>query len=238
MAPKTRRTTLRKKKTPTSDIDSIPYIRHSIEYLEEFVKHSIESRKPKDTIVKELRTQWKQIFYKEIGKKSAEEYVEHMMTTIPIRRVTRKAKRMNGGQLGAPLDYTMRSGVYQAPGAIPPMIAGNYIDYVKGGFWNPEIAQRTGQNLFPSPQIGMGSNAVLKGGKHKRKQLRRQGGGLNGTVLSQAFQHPISGAVPPSLGVVAQNNWYGVPNNFVSPNQPQNQPQYQIGNNYPKVVTI
>ena len=160
-------------------IYSIPELRRSFEHIEEYVDSKIQASETKDHIVKDLKKEWKKVFFKELSTQSAEAFVnDRNKSKRKTKKTTRKQK---GGS--APLDYTTRQGIYLPPGQIPvdghlPSNGGNFgsfVDYVSKGFWNPEPAHSydpvQGQIRFPtSVPVGMGSNIV--GGK---RTLRRKG---------------------------------------------------------------
>jgi len=207
-------------------IYSIPELRRSFEYVEEYVDKCIKSREPKEKIIKNLRKEWKKVFSKELDKKSAEAFVND--------RLKYKTLTKRGGM--APLDYTTRPGIYLEQGNIPYKGQleqsgsgfGSYVDYVSRGFFNPEIAQQ----YDPLPQqtrfatttpLGMGSN-LFKGGKgKKRRTIKGVRGGSIGSLLSEAFNRPISASSPPSFPQDLQDMSKG---RLVGPSP--DQVQYQV----------
>ena len=263
MVRKTRRHTSSKK---TKGIHSIPELRRSFEYIEEYVDRKIALKESKEQLVKDLRKEWSKVFFKELNKKSAEAMVsEKLSKKHTSRRFTRRRGTTSGGagaQLantatpiaGAPNDYTTRQGVYLAPGQIPDKAGhlplsdgaksnfGSYVQYVDKGFWNPEPGQSydpvPGQPPWPVPPVGMGSNAVhfAKGGSRNRSRKARRGGSI-GALLSQAFTHPISASSPPSILQDGQDMWYG---KQVGPSSDQVQRgvNYQLGAVFPKPVSF
>jgi hypothetical protein len=237
-------------------IYSIPELRRSFEHIESYINGKIVQKESKEKLVKDLRKEWSKVFFKDLDKKSADSFVSD--------RLSKKHKRrtLKGGAVplaGAPLDSTTRQGIYLAPGQIPDNAGhlplsdgsksnfGSYVPYVDKGFWNPEIAQSydpvPGQTRFPtSVPAGMGSN-IFKGGRRQIRQTRkgrRNGGGLikdMGTTLSQAFSHPASPSVPPTIIKDTQDIWYGKAVG-PSPDQVQRLPDYKLGSIYPKPVYI
>lgn len=211
-------------------IHTIPELRRSFEYIEQYVDNKIQSKESKESIIKNLRKEWKLEFSKELNKKSADAFVKDRMKNKTVRKI-------RGGM--APVDYALRPGLYLSPGQIPngsgipitnsSSTYGNYTQYVDKGFFNPEIAKSFDplfyQTRFPtSVPEGMGSN-LFKGGKRKRRT--RRGGGINniGSVLSEAFQRPIPGSSPPGVFLDMQSMWNGT-STGPSPDQVQRHPVY------------
>ena len=187
----------RKQKKPKG-IFSIPELRRSFEYIEEYVDNKIQSKEQKEKIINDLKKEWKKTFLKDLDKKSADAFVTDRLAS----KRSRKTIRGGGAQLantytpiaGAPLDYTTRAGLYLAPGQIPvdghlPLsdgaksAFGSFVDYVSSGFWNPEPGRSydpiPGQTRFPtSTPVGMGDNTVhfSKGGSRKSGRKTRKGG--------------------------------------------------------------
>jgi len=193
--------TTRKKK-----IYSIPELRRSFEHIEEYVNSKIQASETKDHIVKDLKKEWKKVFFKELSTKSAEAFVNDRNKS---RKTKNTKKKQKGGSTiaGAPLDYTTRQGMYLPPGQIPvdghlPSNGGNFgsfVDYVSKGFWNPEPAQSydpvQGQIRFPtSVPVGMGSNIV--GGK--RTLRRKRSKETKGTKKSKGGFIRFPASVPAS----------------------------------------
>jgi hypothetical protein len=245
---------------------SIPELRRSFEHIEKYVDEKVKLRESKEKLVKELRREWSRVFLKELDKKSAEAFVSDRMCKKGKHTLKHKDSKQSGGvgaQLantytpiaGAPNDYTTRQGIYLAPGQIPDARGhlplsdgskssfGSFIQYVDKGFWNPEPGQSydpvPGQPPWPVPPPGMGTNTVhfgtTKGGNRKTRKAKR-GGSLVGSVLSQAFNHPISASSPPSILQDFQDKWYGKEVG-PSPDQVQRNVNYQLGSVYPKPIT-
>lgn len=257
MVRKTRKHSGKNKKS-TAGIYSIPELRRSFEHIEDFVNRKIASKEGKERIANELRKEWRQVFMKDIDKKSAESFVENMIEKSHTYRRSKTLKHRGG--VAPVLGGETRQGLYLSQGTIPtaeghlPLSNGAksnfgfYVPYVDKGFWNPEPGQSydpvSGQTRFPtSVPVGMGSNAVhfsTKGGAKltkKRRTLRRRGGASMGATLSQAFTHPIPSSSPPGILQDAQDMWYGKEVG-PSPDQVQRSPNYQLGSVYPKVVTF
>lgn len=217
-------------------IMSIPELRHSFEHIEEYVTTMLIKGESHSDLVKGLRKEWRGVFHKELGKKEAEDYIEHLRSVK--KHTKRKTLRKSGGAAplsGAPLDYTTRAGLYPAPGEG----YGIYTKYVNDGFWNPQPARSydnvPGQTHYvTNVPKGMGDNTVsFKGGK--RRTLRR-GGGLFNTV-GQLFTRPISGSSPPNIMFDAQTAMHS-DNLGPSPDQVQRQPDYMLGKVIPQAVKL
>jgi hypothetical protein len=208
-------------------IYSIPELRRSFEHVEDFLMRKTHSKESHNDIVKDFQKEWKKVFHKEIDKKSAEAYVDHvLLQTKSHSKTLRHTKKHKGGQApiaGAPLDYTTRAGLYPSPGQVPPNAYGDILEYVSKGFWNPEPAQQydpvPGQTHYvTSVPKGMGDNTVnfsVKGGKRQSRKLRKSGG----TRL-------IPASAPPSILQDAQDIFYGKQVGL-SPDQTQRLPQYK-----------
>jgi hypothetical protein len=260
MVRKTRRHGSDKK---SKGIYSIPELRRSFEHIESYINEKIAKKESKEKLVKDLRKEWSKVFFKDLDKKSADSFVSDRLNKKQTRRTIKGGAALAGAPLaGAPLDSTLRQGIYLAPGQIPDIAGhlplsdgikssfGSFIPYVDKGFWNPEPGHSydpvPGQIRFPiSVPVGMGSN-LFKGGRRQlrknrqTKKLKRHGGGLiqnMGTIISQAFTHPASSSVPPSILKDGQDIWYGK-NVGPSPDQVERLPLYKIGSVYPKPVYI
>lgn len=251
MVRKTRKHT---KKHTKGKVHSIPELRRSFEHMEEYVDKKIHAKEPKDKQVKDLRKEWLRVFGKELNKAAAEAFIHDRISHHSTGR--RRTIRSRGGALpiaGAPLDYSVRAGVYLAPESIPtaggqlplangaPSSFGSFTKYVDGGFWNPEIAQSydrvKGQSEWPVVPANMGSNRV-SGGSRKRRV--RRGGGLmdmTGSLLSQAFSRPIPSFSPSGPLQDMQDMFHG---KTVGPSPDQVQRHINFGYNtiYPKTVTF
>jgi len=213
---------------------SIPELRRSFEHIEEYVDNKIQSNELKEQIVKDLKKEWKKTFLKDLDNKSAYAFVND--------RMDHKQKRIRkitvGGEVGAPLDYTTRAGIYLAPGQIPvdghlPLsdgksTFGSFVDYVSKGFWNPEPGQSydpvQGQVRFPTlTPVGMGDNTVhfSKGGSHKvsshkgsshkvssHKGSSHKNGRKSGRKTRRGGKFPAS--VPASVLQDMQDKWNGL----------------------------
>lgn len=254
MVHKTRRHTSSKK---TKGIHTIPELRRSFEHIEKYIDDKIALRESKESLIRDLRKEWSKVFLKELDKKSADAFVSDRMTKKSSSRRRTLKKRGGAAPLaGAPLDYITRQGIYLAPGQIPDKAGhlplsdgsksmfGSFTKYIDSGFnvAVPQPGQRfdpvPGQPAWPQVPVGMGSNTVhfaAKGGKRRSRKIRR-GGGVTGSILSQAFNHPIPGSSPAGILKDAQDGWYGKQLGS-SPDQVQRGVNYQLGTLYPKPVS-
>ena len=183
---------------------TIPELRRSFEHIETFVH---QHKRSKD-LVKMLQEEWLKVFKKKLDKESASAFVNHSV---------KESGMMGGGSqlTGAPLDYTMRPGLYISPG----IDQGSYArvpNYVSSGFWNPEPGQSydrvIGQTVYPDrTPAGLGDNTVIGlkmaggsgSGRKTKKNMRKQSGGdplrTIGTALNQFLFRPINSTIPPSI---------------------------------------
>jgi len=218
-----------RKHSAPQGVHTIPQLRRLFEQVELFVDERIAKHVSKETLVKEFRKEWKQLFMRELNKSAAEAFIDARMKSKKILRHTRKhgTKHSGGGPIaGAPLDYTTRPGVYLAPGQIPnpdgslPTIDGGgygiYNSYVNQGFWNPEDSSTldpvSGQQPWPQPYATTGSNVM--GGGAKKNGRRKIRGGVQllsdaGAVLTQAFTRPFPSSIPANIGQDMQSMFYG-----------------------------
>jgi len=245
-----------RKQVAKKGIYSIPELRRAFEHIEEVADQMIQKNMTKEAMIKQFRKEWSQTFHKALDKKSADAFLVHRMET---------KRRVRGGAApiaGAPLDSTLRPGIYLDQGRIPgadggltstvgggeekePAVVGggygSYVQYVDRGFFNPEIAQQydpvRGQTAFPiAPRIDMGSNAFppLRGGKRGRKTRKSRGGSA---ILEQAYMRPIPADVPTSVMFDVQSKLSGI-SSGLSPDLTQSRPNYQLGSVYPSAVNI
>lgn len=242
-------------------IQSIPELRRSFDYMDEFLTHRIQSGTPKETLIKEIQEEWGRVFGKRMQKQNATAFVEHQMELASRRRrpLRGKTRRHRGGV--APMaDPTTQPGVYLASG-LPLTASGQYplangaasaygsgVSYMnKGMMGYPEQSMGSdpikGQSAFPSSA----NSPLLKGGarggapRSYRKTHRRSGGALPlvGSALTQMTVKPFpSTPPPPTVAHDAQRAWYG---GIVgpSPDQVQRGPNYQLGDSmFPKMVNV
>ena len=201
----------RKHAKSTKGIYSIPELRRAFEHVEQAIDEMIRSKESKADMISHIRKEWQKVFHKALDKQSADALITHRM----------ESRSMRGGAstplAGAPVDYATRPGIYLDQGSIPGPDGGltktvggggygSYVQYVDGGFVNPERAQQydpvENQSIFPlAPPVDMGSNVFTptKGGKRSiktRKNKKTRGGAA---MLEQAFVRPIPAEPAPSL---------------------------------------
>jgi hypothetical protein len=161
----TRKRHLRKSVKHHEEALTIPELRRAFEHIEEFAMTHMGD-------VKAIQEEWKKVFYKELDKESAEEYMAHVKS-LPKKakalRGTRKVKFGGASALGgAPLDYTTRPGIYLTQGGIDSNSYAQVPKYVASGFWNPQMGISydpvAGQPAWPVPYASTGSNLVKGGG--------------------------------------------------------------------------
>ena len=209
---------------------NIPELRQAFEHIESWTRAQKEKG---PALVKAFQEEWEQTFRKPVDRDSAAAYIEHVHSEAT--RVPKKTrKRQSGGMAapfgqsggmaaplaGAPLDYTVRPGLYITPG----VNQGSYAQvptYVQSGFFNPEVAQLydpvPGQTVYPTrTPAGMGSN--LAGGSRKKhgkqhKQNKQEGGSLWSSTMDsihQLMMRPIPAtSQPPSPAFDAETAMRG-----------------------------
>ena len=212
---------MKKDQKDQKDVMTIPELRRAFEHIEAFV-HTHRNKDEAD-LVRALQKEWEAVFRKPLGHAEAEAYVAHVRSNPPHKQAKTRKHRQTGGAAplaGAPLDYTVRPGLYMAPGVNQHSYA-QVPAYVDKGFWNPEIAQSydpvPGQTVYPTrTPLGMGSNLVGGGTRHKRnKQKRRRtqkgqkGGSLADALRQLAFRPFTYGSPPPSVANDAATAWSG-----------------------------
>jgi hypothetical protein len=196
--PRSRGKTQKRKSGGTADKGmSIPELRTSLEHISSYAEGLVQKGGESiDAMAKTFAAEWKKTFGKTLDFGAAKSYIEHMMSLSKGKgkrgkTQTRKRGKQRGGAqdtmlTGAPLDHLTRPGV--------DLPYGNFLEYVKSGFWNPEQAHRLdcGQPTTDLPRIGMGSNLM-------------RGGGL----LDAAMFRPFVAQNPASVMNDAQSAWKG-----------------------------
>jgi hypothetical protein len=202
-----------RKAKKTQGVHTIPEIRRTFEYMEEYVAKKIASRHTMSQIAKDLQAEWKKKFGKPLDERSAHAFVEdiraHAARAPRITKGKRTIRHRGGALHGAPLADTMRAGIALAPASIPmgghlplsggaPSTFGSFVDYISSGFRVPEPSGHiTGKFGWPQPYSTTGSNAAgsnaagfrMSGGRrtlrnrHHKKRTVR-GGGRLGDALS------------------------------------------------------
>ncbi len=197
--PRTRGKTHKRKSGGTTDKGmSIPELRTSLEHISSYAEGLVQKGGESiDAMAKAFSTEWKKTFGKTLDFGAAKSYIEHMMSMSKGKRATHTRKRghkkQRGGAqdtmlTGAPLDHLTRPGL--------DLPYGNFLEYVKSGFWNPEQAHTLdcGKPTIDLPRVGMGSNLM-------------RGGGL----LDAAAIRPFVAESPASVLNDAQSAWKGMP---------------------------
>lgn len=194
-------------------VHTIPEIRRTFEYMEEYVAKKIASRQTTAQITKDLQGEWKKKFGKPLDERSATAFIEDARVHAHAPRITKGKRtiRHRGGALhGAPLADTMRAGIALAPASIPigghlPLSGGvsssfgSFVDYISSGFRVPEPSGNiAGKFGWPQPYSTTGSNATgsnatgsnatgsnMTGGRrtHRNKKRTVRGGGRLGDLL-------------------------------------------------------
>lgn len=214
-----------KTRKQSKGIYSIPELRRLFEHIEKYVDDKIGT---KENVVKSLKKEWKKVFLKKLETSSAKAFVDNRMRFKRRRRTLRNTK---GGSLqasslqGAPLDYTLRQGMYLSPGQIPDGVFGNYTEYVSKGFFNPEPARSY------DPVVGQQRFPIVAGGSRRRL---RKGGAFSS--ITGMLQRPFVPTEPTNPVQDIYSRWYGV-NSGISSNLVNNRVSYDFNNIYPKVVT-
>ena len=265
MVRKTRRHRSEKKQ---KGIYSIPELRRSFEHIEAYINEKIALKESKEQLVKDLRKEWSQVFFKELDKKSAEAYItEKLNKKHTVRRKTRKHSGGAGAQLantytpiaGAPNDYVTRQGIYLAPGQIPDKAGhlplsdggksnfGSYTPYVDKGFevGVPQVGRLLdqfgipGQTRFPtSTPVGMGDNTVHFSGKGGARRSRKA---RRGGAMGALLSQAFTHPIPSSSPPGRLQDMQDIwygKGVGPSPDQIQRSPDYQLGTVYPKPVTF
>jgi len=224
-----------RKAKKSQGVHTIPEIRRTFEYMEEYVAKKIAARETTKQISKGLQAEWKKKFGKPLEERSAQAFIEDARAKQKSHSVAhgKRTIRHRGGAAlqGAPLSYTMRAGIDLAPSSIPqgghlplsggaPSTFGSFVDYISSGFTMPESSgNMTGKYGWPQPYSTTGSNAApMKGGARRstRREKRAVRGGSRlgdlltpGPVVSQALARPIPSQPVPSTLQQAQRAWNG-----------------------------
>ncbi len=249
----------RKHAKSTKGIYSIPELRRAFEHVEQVIDEMIHSKESKENMISHIRKEWQKVFHKALDKPSADALITHRMES---RRTLHSMKGGASALAGAPVDYVTRPGVYLDQGSIPGPDGGltktvgggygSYVQYVDGGFRNPEIAQQydpiPGQSSFLLPRADMGSTVFtpiipsVKGGKRKiktRKNKKTRGKISGGAALiDQAFIRPISGGDPISHPLFDMQQMSRGAASGLSPDITQHQMNYRVGSAHPVAVNI
>lgn len=207
---------------------TIPELRDAFERIEDFSHDLVKGGGSMKDNAGKLASKWREVFGRKLDFKAAEEYLgfisgqgksesASIVASTPVvgdkkRGKTRKAKKMSGGSVsapiaGAPLDYQTRPGIDGPYGNFPP--------YVDGGFGVgvPAISQNyiMTPKLEVSADVGDGGNRPLQtgGGDKKRTAKRKLRGGKRRTL--RGGSKFILSAAPTTALQDAVTAWRGQP---------------------------
>jgi hypothetical protein len=209
MPPRRGKTHKKSKTLKNQKVLTIPQLRKSLDHITAYTEQLVSSG---TTSVKEcaasFTSEWQKVFGKRLDTSTAENYVKHMMDMHQGKRkakgkgTTRRksTKGQRGGAqdtllTGAPMDYITRPGV--------DLPYGEFLPYVKSGFWNPEQAPASEYSEFKTvlPYVGTGSNKM-------------SGGGLINSISNATaaiLTRPFVAQNPPSIQQDAMSSWKGLP---------------------------
>ena len=166
---------------------SIPELRKSFHQVEGFLSKNIQSGKVgSNELVSKFRKEWRKHFRRDLSAPAARSYINHMRQKMATR----------GGannQIGAPLDFTTRPGVYGTHG--------NYLEYVNKGFQGvtPEPGTAAPYSAHILSNVSQANKATI-GGRRKTRKGRKQQGGVD--LLSSASSY-VSGAETGAAGLLS-----------------------------------
>ena len=168
---------------------TIPGLRKSLDHVAKYGEALAHSgKKSTKEAAEAFASEWKRVFGKPLSLNVAERYMRHL---IGIKG--KKTRKIRGGGLGAPIDSLTRPGL--------ELPYGNFLPYVKAGFWNPEPAISADygkqQPILPYPETG--SN-------------RMSGGGLLDSItngIDAISFRPFAAQNPPSVQNDAVSAWKG-----------------------------
>jgi hypothetical protein len=165
------------RKASKSNGMTIPQLRQAFEKIESYVSHHKDD-------VEGFRKEWKKVFGKTVSEEAARDYLAFVRE--------HGVKKQSGG--AAPVGYDMRAGA-----DIP---YGHFPAYVSSGFGMPSdsFTLQKGDLLTPRLPVGLGSNAVMNGGKRSGRKTRKQKGGAYLPSLAMAaqelFTRPFGSSIP------------------------------------------
>jgi hypothetical protein len=169
-----------RKQTKTPKVMTIPGLRKSLEHITAYGDQIVHTEKNVKQAASKFAAEWAKVFGKPLELGVAEKYIRHLQKMRG--KIGKKTRKVRGG--GAPIDSLTRPGV--------ELPYGNFLPYVKAGFWNPEpaIQYPTGRDqsiLIPYAETG--SNKM-------------SGGGVMDSIangLSAISFRPFSSENPPSI---------------------------------------
>jgi hypothetical protein len=170
---------------------TIPSLRKSLDHVAKYGETLAHAgKKSTKEAAEAFASEWKRVFGKALSLNVAERYIRHL---VDIKG--KKTRKIRGGGLGAPIDSLTRPGV--------ELPYGNFLPYVKAGFWNPEPAISADygkqQPILPYPETG--SNKM-------------SGGGLLDSIangIDAISFRPFAAQNPPSVQNDAVSAWKGQP---------------------------
>lgn len=173
---------------------TIPGLRKSLEHISLYGESLAQSgtKSVKDAAAA-FASEWSKVFGKPLSMDVAEKYMRHLNSKKG--KAGKKTRKIRGGAAGAPLDALTRPGL--------ELPYGNFLPYVKSGFWNPEpaISADYGRIQGPLPYPETGSN-------------RMSGGGLLDSIsngMNAISFRPFAAQNPPSVQQDAVTAWKGQP---------------------------
>ena len=219
MPPRHSKTHKKSKTLKNQKVLTVPQLRKSLDhitaYTEQLVSSGSKSVKESAAV---FTSEWHKVFGKRLDTTTAENYIKHMMDMRKAKgkakgkskskskskgKGTTRRKGRNGQRggaqdtllTGAPMDYITRPGV--------DLPYGEFLPYVKSGFWNPEQAHASEYSEFKTvlPYAGTGSNKM-------------SGGGLIDSISNATaamFTRPFVAQNPPSIQQDVMSTWKGLP---------------------------
>ena len=151
----------KKNKRGQSKIMTIPQLRKAFEHIDLKTKEILSKHPVNEESIKEFQTSWKQVFGKDIDKKTAEAYLILQSKANKQKRDTKKTRKQKGGM--APLDYTTRPGIEGTHGSFLPYISSGFkfYNHINNIAMDADCGK---QDITPVISENMGSNKVYSGG--------------------------------------------------------------------------
>jgi len=152
----------KKNKRGQSKIMTIPQLRKAFEHIDLKTKDILSKHPVNEESIKEFQTSWKQVFGKDIDKKTGEAYLILQSKANKQKRETRKTRKQKGGM--APLDYTTRPGIEGTHGSFLPYISSGFkfYNHINNIAMDADCGK---QDITPIVSENMGSNKVYSGGR-------------------------------------------------------------------------
>lgn len=206
MPPRRSKTHKKSKTLKNQKVLTVPQLRKSLDHITAYTEQLVSSgSKSVKESAAAFTSEWHKVFGKRLDTTTAENYIKHMMNMRKgkgkaTRKSTTRRKGQRGGAqdtllTGAPMDYITRPGV--------DLPYGEFLPYVKSGFWNPEQAHASEYSEFKTvlPYAGTGSNKM-------------SGGGLIDSITNATaamFTRPFVAQNPPSIQQDIMSSWKGLP---------------------------